>query len=383
VTTPHTHGDTPGAPDALECRLTALTDWHDAEPTLHAEALRHARGEDAEGAPARRAGVLARLRRPGLAVPMVAAATLVLFAAAQLWSGSGARSSARRGPAPIETEEAVKSFMDDVPAFLERDQAVVQKITPSDQGAHPFADPADRSVIRKATIEIQSKDVRTDFARAGLLVNEGLGEFIESSSLTGEGAATQGTLTLRVTADRLSDVLNQLRALGTVATEKSSGDDVTEQAVDLSARLRNEQKVEDELLKLLESRKGAPLKEILDLREQVAKVRERIEQMTAQQERLGRSVSLATILVILRPDVAPPADAEQSKHESALDYFGARLTVAWRAGTRSLADSAAGFVQGLLGGLVWWTLLAVAAIAGIRWMREAQRRAAREPAPAM
>lgn len=387
-------GESLRAPDPLERRLSALTEWRDAEPTLHIEALRLTRSGEGAASDAGRLGVIARMRiRPAVGVPVVAAAALVLFAAAQLWSGTDrGRSDVSPPLGVVETSEEVelreyvdKEFADATGDSAAQDLGTARGrvVGPSAPGATP-ANPGDRSVIRKASIEIQSNDVRADFARAGLLVNEGLGEFIEASSLTGEGAAVQGSLTLRVTADRLSEVLNHLRELGTVATEKSSGDDVTEQVVDLSARLRNEQRVEAELLGLLESRKGAPLKELLDMREQLAKVRERIEQMTAQQDRLGRSVSLATILVILRPE--PPADpgVQENRHEaSAWDYFGERMAVAWRAGTRALADSAAGLVRATVGGLVWWAALAGAIAACLRLTREARRRAGREPVPAL
>lgn len=377
MTTPQTPSSSDGAPDPLEARVTALTDWRDSDPTIYAEALRRARAKS--GVSARpRSDVLSRVRRPHMIIPAAVAAMLVLAAAAQWFSGASSshrNASSVAAPALRDRREA-----DAGPA----EQALQEK------GLKATADQAavnpsllERSVVRKTSIEIQSTDVRAGFARAGLLVNEALGEFIESSSLTGEGATSQGALTLRVRADRVSDVLNALRELGTVATEKSGGDDVTDQVVDLAARLRNERKVEEELLKLLETRKGAPLKEILDLREQLAKVRERIEQMTAQQEQFGRAVSLATILVILRPQAGAPIDAEQSKHESALDYFGRQLALAWHAGTRALADSTAGIVRALVGGLVWWAMLAFAVGHAVRLTRTARRRARGQVAPAL
>ena len=64
MTTPPTPHDTspPPAPDPLERRLTALTDWRDAEPTLHAEALRRAREATGDGATPSRFGRLGRMR---------------------------------------------------------------------------------------------------------------------------------------------------------------------------------------------------------------------------------------------------------------------------------------------------------------------------------
>ena len=130
---------------------------------------------------------------------------------------------------------------------------------------------ADRHVIRKVTMELTSTDVAATFLKARQLVSEAGGEYIEQSSLAGEGDSTRASLTLRVSASRLSDVLNELRKLGVVVSEEARGEDVTNQVVDLDARLRNERRVEQELLELLESRDDSPLEEILKLRAEIAK----------------------------------------------------------------------------------------------------------------
>jgi hypothetical protein len=386
--TPHTP-DSPGTPppalDPLERRLAALTDWREGEPTIYAEALARAR----EGSGSAPPGPWPRMRlRPKTAVVLGAAAVIALGAAAQLWVGNVGDRNTDESP-PLAPGLASPAWQRGAPPDEER-KAEYGRYRSDGKGEtaeHKATEPssaAERSVIRKATIELECKDVKGAFAKCSLLINEATGEFVEGSSLTGEGPTAQGTLTIRVAVDRLSDVLNRLRELGTVASEKSTGDDVTDQAVDLAARLRNERRVESELLGLLETRKGAPLKEILDLREQLAKVRGGIEQMTAQQERIEKSVALATVLVILRPEPVADGASEAAKHEaSALEYFGARLDAGWHAGTRALADSAAGFVRAAVGGLVWWVLVG-AAFAGVtRVVREARRRAGREPAPAL
>ncbi|MFN0136983.1 MAG: hypothetical protein ACKVS9_12805, partial [Phycisphaerae bacterium] len=66
---------------------------------------------------------------------------------------------------------------------------------------------AARHVIRKASLELRSPDVRALFAKVPLVLNEGLGEFVQDSSLTGTTERPEASLTLRVAADRLSAVL--------------------------------------------------------------------------------------------------------------------------------------------------------------------------------
>ena len=236
-------------------------------------------------------------------------------------------------------------------------------VAPSGRPSAPVASP--RFVISKATLELTTPDVRAAFLKAGLVVNEALGEYVQDSSLTGSGDTAYGSLTLRVTAERLPKVLNDLRDLGVVAAERREGQDVTAQVVDLDARLRNERRVEQELLALFDQRKDAPLKDVLDLRQKIAEVRSGIEQLVGQRDQLGRLVSLATILVIIRTD----AGAAVIPHDGLWQYFGDSIARSWRWGLRCLSDTLAGALALLVGGLVWWLLLATALLMLRRYVK--------------
>ncbi len=240
--------------------------------------------------------------------------------------------------------------------------------------------PLERHVVRKASIELRTPDVRALAARAQLIVNDAAGEFVEESSLSGESDAAWAQLTLRVAASRLSEVLSQLRALGKVVSESAGGQDVTDQVVDLEARLRNEQQVERELLHLLTTRDSAPLKEILELRDHISSVREQIERLTAQRDKLSRLTSLATVLVIVRHDGAPEAAEQESGWWLQLRE---RISNAAASGLRALADAVAFLVWAFIGGLIWWVLLGVAIFTILRLHRASLRRRAAEPPPAL
>ncbi|MCZ6699080.1 MAG: DUF4349 domain-containing protein [Planctomycetota bacterium] len=220
-----------------------------------------------------------------------------------------------------------------------------------------------RQVIRKATIELTTDDVSKAFHKAQLIVNEGLGEFVQESALTGSGETAQADLTIRVAAGRLSEVLQALRELGEVESERRGGQDVTTQVVDVEARLRNERRVETELLDLFDKRKDAPLSEVLQLRAKLGEVRREIERLTAQRDRLSRLVSLATVLVFIRTP-----EGQRHSDIGASAYFGEVLGSAWRRGWTFLADTVALVFSVFVGGLIWWVLIAFA-ILGIRRVR--------------
>ena len=231
----------------------------------------------------------------------------------------------------------------------------------------------ERMVVRKATIELQTADVRGVFLKAALLISEAGGEYVEQSSLNGEGASAQANITLRVANTRLDQVMNALRDLAHVQSENLVGDDVTAQVVDLDARLRNEQRIEKELLDLLDKRVDSPLNDVLQLRGEIARIRQNIEQIAAQQQRLSRLVSLATILIIIRAAPAHSTVPEpQLEQFSVMRYFGGAIGDSWNEGVRFLADSLAGLLGVLVGGAMWW----IAVIIGLLALRQHLRRRA-------
>ncbi len=118
----------------------------------------------------------------------------------------------------------------------------------------------------------------------------------------------------------------------------------------------NERRVEAELLELLDTRKDAELKDVLELRTHIGQVREQIERLVAQQQHLAHLVSLATVLVIIRHD-GEPAKAEATGIGA---YFADVMKSAWERGITGLADSIAWIAATLLGGLIWWTIAAIA-----------------------
>jgi hypothetical protein len=395
--------------EQLEHALTELTAWRGPAPQLWRRAL-----QAAKAGRARTSSRLARMLHQLLSAPIAAAIVVVALGvtiAINLPHLGRSRSMAGQRRFPVETTVEDGVAMDfagqaigesrvgithapvrgrgERGAAIAGDEAVVLRspVAPRGErlaGSFALQEPtvdqdagatigtggdeasaAERYIVRKATLELLTDDVRAAFLKAALILNEADGEYIQDSSLTGSGENTQANLTLRVAAHRLPEVMNQLRELGEVRSEQVTGQDVTTQVVDLEARLRNEQRVETELLELLEKRSDAPLKEILELRSTLSQVRGEIERLTAQREHLGRLVSLATMLVIIRTDKT----TAKSTDFSIGHYFVEGVQRAWQKGLILLADTCGFLLSVLVGGLIWWVLLVLAFAAIWRYRR--------------
>lgn len=178
--------------------------------------------------------------------------------------------------------------------------AVTQTVSsPADDSkpAEKILGVAERKVIRKADLQIQVQSL-TDAQRRATDVAKKYGGYVVSSERRGTDAARDQHLrvVLKVKADDLDIALNELRALEQgEANERISSEDVTDEWIDLDARLKTQTALEAQYLEIL---KGATkVDDLLAVQKQLAEVRTEIEKLESRKRFLDKSVSLSTISV--------------------------------------------------------------------------------------
>jgi hypothetical protein len=162
---------------------------------------------------------------------------------------------------------------------------------------------AERMVIHTVDLRLIVKDTQASLEAVQNLAGD-LGGYVASSRTWHTEEQLSASLTLRVPADQLNAALEKLRALALeVDSESISGEDVTQEYVDLEARLRNEEAYEKELLALLtETReRTSRAEDILAVYERLTEVRGRIEQIKGRMQYLENMSAMATITVELIP----------------------------------------------------------------------------------
>jgi hypothetical protein len=102
------------------------------------------------------------------------------------------------------------------------------------------------------------------------------------------------TATLRVPGPQLEAAMAELKKLGRVENESQGGEEVTQQYVDLQARLANGKHTEQRLTEILRTRTGK-LQDVLKVELEIDRVRGEIEQMQAEQKELTKRVAFATL----------------------------------------------------------------------------------------
>ena len=160
------------------------------------------------------------------------------------------------------------------------------------QQAVPGEPPLDRKVIRTGEIAVEVEKF-DDAARRLLSMAETAGGFIADSSYDESGGLPRGTFVVRVPANRFGDAVRQVEQLGTVQRRHITGQDVTEEYVDLDARVRNLERQEARLLTFMD--RATKIPDLMTVQQEVSRVRGEIERLKGRMRFLANRVDLATV----------------------------------------------------------------------------------------
>lgn len=199
---------------------------------------------------------------------------------------------------PAEPGGGVSAPRDDARAHGGRELPVSFKPPAAEAGG--AADEASaRHVIYTARLQIVVTAVEPALLDARRLAEEADGYLQEQ---------TRDRLVLRVPAARFHDTLGRIERLGSVADRELKAADVTDEHVDLRARLRNARAVEARLREMLARAKD--VKEALEVEKEMCRVGEEIERLEGRLKLLGNQVAFSTIAVTFATKAPVAAEIE-------------------------------------------------------------------------
>lgn len=164
--------------------------------------------------------------------------------------------------------------------------------------------------------------------------DEWIYHYDEYGYTVGTGTALRGWMTIRVPADSVEELTDNVRSLGTVTYQSEGSSDVTQQYVDLNAQLENLQAEEVRLREFFNAAKS--VEDMLAIETELSRVRGEIESLDAQMKYLERQAALATVTIELaevEPVVRPAGDtwgfsgAVTSGFQGAADVLNFVITV--------------------------------------------------------
>jgi hypothetical protein len=180
-----------------------------------------------------------------------------------------------------------------------------------------------RMIIRTGQASIEVDSLETSMAELRRIVQRSGGFVADASIQSGKNQLRTATLQVKVPAARFDDLTQALEPLGKLQFVNVAAEDVSEEYVDLTARVANGRKLEDRLIELLRTRTGR-LQDVLSVERELARVREEIERMEGRLRFLKTSTSLSTLSVSLY-EPAPIVASHPGR-----SVIGEAFKTAWR-----------------------------------------------------
>jgi hypothetical protein len=188
-------------------------------------------------------------------------------------------------------------------------QATPGSVAPPAAAGSSQTDPptADRQIIYRATLVLHVEDFAAAEKRIAELIKTTGGYVAQFREDRPYGSHRGGHWTVRVPVPQFDRFLDEVGRLGVAQQRERHADDVTEEYVDLAARLKNKQQLETRLLELVAKRTDE-IKDVIAVEAELSRVREEIERMQGRLRYLTDRVALTTIEITAyeRRDYRPP-----------------------------------------------------------------------------
>jgi len=170
----------------------------------------------------------------------------------------------------------------------------------------------DRAVIRTGEVDLVVDDYATANDRVREVANTYDGFVTDSNRQTSERyneSWTRGHVTIRVPTEHFDETFRDVQAVGTVRQASQNSKDVTDQLVDIEARLKNLRAERDRLRTLYEE--ANQTEDVLAVQRELSRVQEEIERLEARQRQLQDQVAYATITVTIAEEEPEPPEEEE------------------------------------------------------------------------
>jgi hypothetical protein len=202
----------------------------------------------------------------------------------------------------------------------------------------------ERLIIRTGHLTIIVADTETAVAQITQMVEANGGWVVSSSLYQYSDTAKTGDITVRVPSDGYNSALEAVKGMALEVTdESSSGQDVTDEFVDLSSRLANLEATAARVRNFLDETKN--VEEALAVNVELSRLEGDIEVIKGRMQYLSQSASFSTISIHLTPDEA----------SRPIEVAGWRPQGVARDAVESLVDA----LQGLANFLIWFAIYAL------------------------
>ena len=228
-------------------------------------------------------------------------------------------------------------------------------------GGTPNAVVDDTKIVRTGSLQMTVTDPDQAVLAARDAVRT-LGGYIGASQAQRTNDKIVASVTYRIPVARWEDALDAIRRLGTEVGEQTDATEVTDQLVDLDARIRNLRASEIALVGYVE--KAVKTSDLLEIEARLTDTRGQIERLSAQQSALADQAAMATLTVTYGTEVVAVTEAA-AKWNPAAEVDRASATLI------AVGQAIASFL--IVFAIVWLPILAGLAVIGLAGLMVARR----------
>jgi Domain of unknown function (DUF4349) len=186
--------------------------------------------------------------------------------------------------------ESTEAKMDDAKSVANGDSGTAEK----NENKQSIKD--QRKVIYNADLRITVEKLQNSMEKVRKMVEARGGYIVESNTNTGEEGYQDGMMTVRVPMNGFRPFLQEVKELSEGSPhENVRGEDVTEEYVDLSSRLKAKQQVRDRLESFMNEAERT--EDLLKISSDLAKVQEEIEQIEGRLNFLKNQSDYSTVTI--------------------------------------------------------------------------------------
>jgi hypothetical protein len=187
------------------------------------------------------------------------------------------------------------------------EETVEEEAAAEPSAAGPVSNPPNvynQLIIKNAELELTVQQTDTAINRSLGIVTE-YGGYVVSNQTWYSDGLKYATVSIGVPSDNFEDMLRRLKDLAvTVDNEMVSGQDVTDEFVDLEARLRNLDATANRVREFLDQ--TTDVKESLQVSAQLSTIEAEIEQVKGRMNYLKDRAAFSPITLQLRPEIPTP-----------------------------------------------------------------------------
>lgn len=157
---------------------------------------------------------------------------------------------------------------------------------------------ASRKIIREGEMAFEIDSFDSTVMNIGKIVTEEGGFVSTTDSDKLANGKVRGSIVVRIPPEHLDTLVLKLRGIGDLKSQKINAQDITKQYTDLESELRAARAMEDRLLEIIKTGKGA-VKDLLEAEKQLGIWREKIEHVEGELRYDNNLISLSTLSITL------------------------------------------------------------------------------------